>query len=397
MQSYPNNPMLLSPDLLAQARSLFPHTAQGKIYLNHAGTAPLSTRVINAMMAHLSERSRGRLETYLIDMPKKDECKTFVQKLIHAESPDRIALVASTTEALNIVASGILWKSGDRILLNTMEFPANVYPYLNLCRWGVEIDFLRCADDIITPAMIEEALTPRTRVVALSAVQFLSGYRADMAVIGEMCRRRDLFFVVDGIQAVGAVNVDVKQMKIDALAAGSQKWQMAPHGTGFLYLTEESQSRIQQQHLGWLAAQEPWEFFNYNQPLAASARRFEGGTLNIPGIWGMHAALATLLEFGIERIESHILALTQMLTDGLQTMPGVELVSPISPHERAGIVTIKLPPKVDTNAVFQKIGSHQITIALREGKLRYSPHFYNSPEEITTVVEVTRECLRKFL
>jgi selenocysteine lyase/cysteine desulfurase len=193
---------------------------------------------------------------------------------------------------------------------------------------------------------------------------------------------------------VGAINVEVQKMKIDALAAGSQKWQMAPHGTGFLYLTEELQAQIQQQYLGWLAVEVAWDFFNYNQPLAASARRYEGGTLNNPGIWGMHAALATLLEFGIGKIENHILALTEILTDELQAIDGVELLSPVSEKERAGIVTIKLPPTVDANAVFQALSSRNITISLRDGKLRYSPHFYNSPEEIMATVETTRECLR---
>jgi len=384
---------LLPTDLLARARTLFPHIAQGKIYLNHAATAPLSVRVLDAMTAHFQERSRGSIDSYWTDLPKKEECRAFVQRLIHAESPDRIAFTANTSDAINIVASGMPWKSGDRVLLNDMEFPANVYPYLHLRRLGVEIDHLRCASGKITPALIEAALTPRTRIVALSAVQFLTGYRADLYTIGELCRRRGVFFVVDGIQAVGAIHVDVQAMQIDALAAGCQKWQMAPHGTGFLYLTEELQSHLQQQYLGWLAVHEPWDFFNFNQPLAASARRYEGGTVNFPGIMGMHAALATLLEFGMDKIESHVLALTQILTDELQKIDGVELFSPASLHERAGIVTIKLPPQVNGNAVLQKISARNITISLRDGKLRYSPHFYNSPEEALAAVEVTRESL----
>ncbi|MDZ7292118.1 MAG: aminotransferase class V-fold PLP-dependent enzyme [candidate division KSB1 bacterium] len=393
MDSVSCNGKLFSSEVLSQARALFPHTAQGKIYLNHASTSPLSTRVVGAMTAHLHERSVGSIDNYLRDMQKKDECKALVQRLIHAESAERIALVGNTSDALNIIASGIPWKSGDRVLLNDMEFPANVYPYLHLRRLGVELDIIRCPNGKITPEMIEAALTPKTRLVALSAVQFLTGYRADLSAIGEICRRRGAFFVVDGIQAVGAVQVDVQAMKIDALAAGSQKWQMAPHGTGFLYLTEELQSRIQQQYLGWLAVQEAWDFFNYNQPLASSARRYEGGTANIPGIWGMHAALTTLLEFGIANIESHILALTQILTDELRKIDGIELFSPLSASERAGIVTIKLPSRMEANAVLQTISSRNITISLREGKLRYSPHFYNSPEEIMAAAAVTREAL----
>jgi len=184
-------------------------------------------------------------------------------------------------------------------------------------------------------------------------------------------------------------------MKIDALAAGGQKWQMAPHGTGFLYLTEALQENITQQHVGWLAARDPWDFFNFDQPLAASARRYEGGTLNIPGIWALHATLRRLLEFGLAEIESHILTLTQILTDALQTIDGVELLSPVSANERAGIVAIQLPAQIDVNAVFQHISAQNITISLRDGKLRYSPHFYNSPEEIMLAIEATREALHK--
>lgn len=386
---------LLSPTVLAKARSLFPHIAQGKIYLNHAATSPLSTRVVEAVTTHLRERSCGWIDNYPDDVKKKDECREFVQRLIQSESPARIALVGSTSEAINIVASGLPWQSGDHVILNDMEFPANVYPYLPLRQRGVELDFLKCPNRKVTPESIAAALTPRTRVVALSAVQFLTGYRADMAAIGELCRQHGVFFVVDGIQAVGGIQIDVQEMKIDALAAGCQKWQMAPHGTGFLYLTEALQRRIVPQHVGWLAAHDPWDFFNFDQPLAASARRYEGGTLNIPGIWAMHAALRMLLEFGLTEIENHILALTQILTDELQNLAGIELLSPLSASERAGIVTIQLPAKIDVNAVFQHISAQNITISLRDGKLRYSPHFYNSPEEIMFAVEATREALRK--
>jgi selenocysteine lyase/cysteine desulfurase len=173
----------------------------------------------------------------------------------------------------------------------------------------------------------------------LSAVQFLTGHRADLAAIGALCRSRGIVFAVDGIQAVGAVRIDVRGMQIDALAAGAQKWQMSSHGTGFLYLTEALQARLHQQYLGWLAVAEPWDFRNYEQPLAGSARRFEGGTLNFPGISGYEAALATLLEFGAEGIENQILDLTARLHQGLRNIPGGAVITPEAPHQRAGIVS----------------------------------------------------------
>ncbi|MEK7671780.1 MAG: aminotransferase class V-fold PLP-dependent enzyme, partial [Bacteroidota bacterium] len=216
-----------------------------------------------------------------------------------------------------------------------------------------------------------------------------------LAAIGSLCRSKNIILAVDGIQAVGAVRVDVQKMNIDALAAGCQKWQMGPQGTGWLYITEELQSRIQPAHVGWLAVDDPWDFFNYNQPLASTARRYEGGTKNIPGIWGLDAALATLLEFGVDAIESHILALTQILMNALNTINGVNVITPNAHKQRAGIVTIELPKNVDAKAVFKRLADRDIVVALREGKLRYSPHFYNSATEIALTVSATREALSK--
>jgi selenocysteine lyase/cysteine desulfurase len=379
---------------LERARSLFPHTRGTKNYLNHAASAPMSTRVIDAINYHLQQRSIGAIDTYMaLDVAKIEECRQRVQALINAESPERIALMINTSDPLNIIASGLEWKSGDRILLHEAEFPANVWPYLALKRHGVEIDIIPQQLGHPTPQLIADSLTPRTKVVALSEVQFLTGYRADIEAIGTLCRSKDILFVVDGIQAVGAVKVDVQQAKVDGYAAGCQKWQLGPQGTGWLYLTEELQSRIQPAHVGWLAVEHPWNFTDFHQPLASSARRYEGGTKNIPGLWGMEAALSILLEFGLEEIEQHILALTELLINGLQRMDGVRIVSPLSQTDRAGIVTIECAAAVDTKVVFERLLEREITISLREGKLRFSPHFYNTPSEIENAISALAEAI----
>ena len=383
----------LPNDVLRKARALFPHTSQGKIYLNHAGTSPLSIRVVQALTDYLRQRSEGKLETYWDDLPMVGELRSFISQIVNAESGERIALTANTSDAINIVAGGLEWQQGDRILLNNIEFPANVWPYLNLKRLGVGLDVIQSPDGRISPGQIEKSVTPRTRLIALSAVQFLSGYRANLAVIGDMCRRRGIIFAVDGIQAVGAVKIDVQAMKIDALAAGGQKWQMSPHGTGFLYVTEELQSRIQQKNLGWLSVADPWDFHNHTQPLDATARRYEGGSLIMPTLWGMHAALRTIIEFGTDAIEAQILSLTQTLVEGFAAA-GLELYTPVMPAERAGIVTIRLPAGTDSQAVFKRLLDQNITLAVREGMLRYSPHFYCAAEEMATVVTATREATR---
>jgi cysteine desulfurase/selenocysteine lyase len=193
------------------------------------------------------------------------------------------------------------------------------------------------------------------------------------------------------MQAVGGIMVDVQAMKIDGMAAGAAKWQMGPQGIGFLYLNEELQARIHQKYLGWLSVADPWNFFQFDQELAPAANRYEGGTLNIPGMWGMQAALATLLEVGLQTIESHILALTQTLLDGLQAIEGVSLFSSTVLPERSGIVTIIPPKGVDPTAAFEELSRQKIFISLRGGKLRYSPHFYNMIDEIHAAVSKTEE------
>jgi selenocysteine lyase/cysteine desulfurase len=376
-------------------RALFPHLRTGQIYLNHASLSPLSAPVVDAMAKFLRIRSDGTLLSYDDDVKIETDCRNAVQSMIHAESKDRIALIGNTSDAINIVASGLPWQPGDRIILNDMEFPANVYPYHHLQDQGVIVDIIKCPDGKITPEMIERMITPRTRVVALSAVQFLSGYRADLAAIGALCRDRRIWFVVDGIQAVGAIQIDVQNMKIDGLAAGAQKWQMSVQGTGFLYVNEALQEAIHPQFVGWLGVQDAWNFYNYGQPLASTAKRYEGGTVNHLGFSGMAVSLALLLEQRIPAIENHIMALSRILTDELQSVDGVKIYSPTNDSERAGIVTIDLPTHVNATTVFKKLLAKNIVISLREGKLRYSPHFYNSAEEMLRAVDATKETIEK--
>ncbi|HUI09032.1 MAG TPA: aminotransferase class V-fold PLP-dependent enzyme [Bacteroidota bacterium] len=381
-------------DVLSRARELFPHLRQGKLYLNHAGTSPLSTRVVAAMTSYLRRRSEGALDTYQEDVAMVSSCRAAIARLIRAESAERISFHGSTSDAINVIASGIPWKTGDRILVGDSEFPANIYPYLNLKPLGVEVDFIEAPDGRLTADLVASRMGQHTRLLALSAVQYLSGYREDLRSIGIMCRNNSTILAVDGIQAAGAIRLDVQKMYIDALSAGSQKWQMGPHGTGFLYLTDDLQARIRQRNLGWLSVENPWDFHNFSQPLASSARRYEGGSLNMPGLWGLQEAIATLIEFGPDGIESHILAVTSRLMERLSRIDGLELFSPVADEERGGIVTVSLAPPLDARAVFGALQERGATIALRDGMLRYSPHFYNTIGEMDEVAEMTEEAVR---
>ena len=384
---------LIQPPVLARARSLFPYLAGGGVYLNHAATSPLASPVVAALSAHIDQRMKGDIDTYAADLPMVKSWRKHVQTLINAEGPERIAFTMNTSDALNIVAAGVPWKNDDIVIANNAEFPANLHPFLHLRRRGVHVNILPAGNGVVTPEMIERAITPSTRMLALSAVQFLSGYRADLEAIGALCRNRGVIFVVDGIQAVGAVPIDVRGMHIDCLAAGAQKWQMAPQGTGFLYVSEELQSGIEQQHVGWLSVATPWDFKDLDQALDPTARRYEGGTLNIAGMHAMHASLTMLLDVGIDAIAGHILAITDILMQELASIDGLQLITPFEPSRRAGIVTVRPPAGMRAEELAVRMRNDGVTIAVREGLLRFSPHFYNTPDEMHRAAASLRDAI----
>lgn len=367
---------------LSSYRSLFPYLENGTIYFNHAATSPLSTRVVEAMQRHLNERSAGPVDTYFADLKVVDGLRSSVARLINATSSDRIAFCLNTSDAINLIAAAYPWRPGDRILTNDLEFPANVYPYLNLRTKGVHVDTLSCPDGRVSVDAVERALTTSTRMVAISAVQFLSGYRADLRAIGALCRARNVKLVVDGIQAVGAVPVDVQASAIDALACGAQKWMMSPHGTGFVFLSEDLQGMLRQQYLGWLSVADPWNFHDHEQSLAASARRYEGGTLNYPGLMGMRAAVDMLLEVGTEAIERQLRRMTDRIVEHASRVEGWTITTPLEPEARSGIITIRPGNPEETKRWFDLLMGRRVTISLREGQLRFSPHFYNTLADV---------------
>lgn len=383
---------LFNPD---EVRKLFPFLKQGTCYLNHAAISPLSTRVTDAVKKRLDIRSGGSIEAFDRDKPVIDDCRAQIARLINAESADRIAFVPNTSSGLNIIANGLNWSPGDQILIGDVEFPTNVYPFLNLQRHGVDATLIPNKNGFITAGMIEKATTPKTRLITISTVQFLSGYRADIQRIGEWCKKHDIWFVVDGIQAVGAVEMDVVSENVDALCAGSHKWQMGPQGLGFLYVNEKMQEAIQPPNAGWLSVTAPWELLDYNLEFLPTAMRYELGTMNANGIVGYHAALKLLNEIGIRNIETRILDLTGRILSEFTHWDDLKILTPFEPEHRAGIVTIDLPEMVDPDGLIENLSKENIVVAVRNGMLRLSPHFYNTEQEVDHSVSVISDLLRR--
>lgn len=366
-----------------EVRNNFPYLDNGIIYFNHASTGPISSLVVNCLTSLLKEKSENKIDDYPSFLKVVEETKILLAELINCNI-DRTAFIDNTSNGLNILAQSIQWKKGDRILLNDIEFPANVYPFLNLKRLGVEVDFVKSVNGIVTADQIINAIKPQTKLVSVSFVQFLSGYKVDIEKIGNHCRSNNIIFCVDGIQGIGAVNIDVKKCKIDFLSCGTQKWLLGMQGLAFVYVDEELQKKMIPANVGWLSVENAWNLLDYKLDLKTSANVFQGGTLNAFGIYIFNTSLKLFKDFGFENIESKVLSNTKYFISKLKSVGFDCSLSNCSDAEFAGIVTIK--PK-DAGKVFEELEKNKIFCSIREGFIRFAPHFYNTHHEIDKVVE----------
>lgn len=366
---------------LAALRSHFPHTAH-LTYLNHAATGPLSRPVVEAMQEYLDQRHRTQVENYVDVQPTIAATRERIAELL-GTTVDRVEFAPNTSSALNVLAEGLDWQPDDRIALPGCEFPANVYPFLHQARKGVGVDFVPHEEGTFTLDAIAATLTPKTRLLTLSWVQFLSGFRADLGAIGQLCRDRGVLFCVDAIQGLGALQLDVERLGIDFLACGGHKWLMSPQGTGFLFVAAALQEQLTPQ-AGWLHGPVDWDnFFDYELAFHEDAKRFRLGTLNHLGLVGMHAALGLYQKADPVVCEARVLARAATLAAGLGRL-GLSRYGTADPAHASGIVTVRHP---EPEALYEYLKGHNITIAVRNRLLRFAPTYYNHPDEIDRVLE----------
>jgi selenocysteine lyase/cysteine desulfurase len=303
-------------------------------------------------------------------------------RLINA-SPGEIAIVKNTSEGVATVALGIRWRPGDRIVAFKEEFPANYFPWLRLQQEkGVEITWLSLYDPI---ERILEAI-PGARLLAISYVNYLSGYRVDLDVLGKACRESGCFFFVDAIQGMGAFPIDVERSFIDALAADGHKWMLGPEGNGVLYVRRERLDEIEPVEFGWTNVAKYADYASRDMALRSDAGRYECGTLNTIGCFGHRAAIELLLEAGVENIAAAVRSLADRLYYGVRAK-GYETMVERTPSNSAGIVTFR-HPAIDSHRVFTRLKEAHVSVAPRQGWVRASPHFYLSAEDIDRVVDV---------
>lgn len=365
-------------------RQQFPSTADC-VHMNHAGLAPLPRRVAAEIRAFADEAERSLASTYARWTSRVEGARAAAARLIGAV-PDEIAFVQNTAAGLSLVAAGLRWREGDNVVAVADEYPSNVYPWWGLRRLGVETRLAARPRVRFGVDEIAAAADARTRVVAVSAVDWQSGFRADLAALGTFCRERDIRFVVDGIQAVGAVTIDAPACGIDFMAVGGHKWLLAPEGCGFLFVARHALEHIEPVLLGWKSVVDCDAYLPYHFELRRDAAKLEPGTQMHLGVRALGAALDLLLEIGPPAIEQRVLALTDMLADEL-TAIGARVLSPRGPGERSGILTIALG---EASALHASLVRHGVICRQRMGGVRLAPHFYADVGDIARVVEAAR-------
>ncbi len=321
---------------------------------------------------------------------RETDLRRSLATLLNCE-PCEIAITKNTSEGLSYIANGLNWKPGDNVVISNVEFPANAYPWLALERKGVEVRLAPELEDGRIPLeQIVKLVDDKTRLVALSLVQYASGFRVPAEELGEFCRRRGILFVLDVFQAVGALHVDVRKLRADAAAGAFHKWLLGPEGIGFLFIRKEIMNSIDIVEWGWKSVVTPYTSPIYRLEPKPDASRYECGTLNTCGIYGAVAAVELYLGVGVDTVEQRLIELTDWLCGELKNL-GCKVFSPRGAGEKSGIVSFYHPDSSASDIV-RALKSERIIVVKRAGRVRISPHYYNTQDELKRLFDVVHKC-----
>jgi selenocysteine lyase/cysteine desulfurase len=369
-------------------RSLFPVTEHYN-YMNHAAVAPPSARVRDAMAQLIADVGQTGTAHYDDWCDTYERTRSAAAALVNAK-PREIAFMPNTSTGVSAVANGIDWKEGDNVVTCSSEFPANIYPWMRLRHeHGVELRMVEERNGRIDTEELLALVDERTRVVTISWVQFASGFRADLERIGSFCRARGVIFFVDAIQALGGLQLDVERDRVDAFAADAHKYLLGPEGVALLYVSDRIIDRVRPTVVGWTSVKNYEDYLDYNLDYRDGAARFECGTLNTAGIYGLRAAIELFLESGPARIEEYLLALSDHLADRLM-LKGYRVVGSRQPGETSAIVACS-HQRHSERELYALLMRNRIVTAPRIGRLRISPHFYNTTDEVDELIHLLPE------
>jgi selenocysteine lyase/cysteine desulfurase len=368
-------------------REEFP-VSQTKSFFAHAGVCPLPRRVAEAVVQCAGEGTKGDQEAFMLN--RLDDARKLAARLLNCQS-EEVALVGPTSLALSFIASGLNFRKGDNILIYHDDYPSNVYPWMALAARGVQVRLLNTRGlGSIRPVDVMGQVDENTRLVALASCHFISGCRLNHNAIGKFLRERGILFCLDAIQTVGAWPTTVEN--VDFLAADAHKWLLGPCAAGIMYVRRELQEKLNPPVYGWHNVRSPNFVAQDKIEFRHDARKFEAGTHNLLGLTGLIAALELALEIGVESIAAELARKRAWLVSALRAKP-FEILNPKpEPEIISGITSIFQPGK-DLTPLHSKLTQAGIVTSLRADRkgqqyIRFSPHFYNTDEELQRAVEL---------
>ncbi len=367
-----------------ELREQFPVTQQ-RIYMDHANWSPLPSSV-RAAVDEFMQRRQYAASTKNEWNEKVVQVKGKVATLMNC-SRNEIAFTKNTTEGISIAANGIGLRAGDNVLITDAEHAANLYPWLNLTKEGVELRILEARGRDAKVSDFERLIDPHTRAIAIDHVENWYGFRRDICRLGRFCRSHGLLFIVNATQSCGTMPIDVKENHIDILSFSCFKWLLSPYGMGCFYCDERLIERIVPREVGDRSGTISSRESDAKLILAADATRFESGNLNYPGVYGLGAALDMIADIGVERIQKKIVWITGVLTKGLSDL-GLKIISPLKDEFRSAIVSFSVD---DPNDIVARLLEKGIYVNVRGGMIRVSPHFYNTEQEMRVFIETLAE------
>jgi selenocysteine lyase/cysteine desulfurase len=363
-----------------EVRELFP-IVHRFLYFDAASLSPYSLPVIDALDKFEKERINAGSLYYDKWYEEIEKGRKLAARLTNAKIAE-IALIKNTSEGINLVTLILDWERGDNVVVSDLDFPANIYPFLNLRKKGVKVRYVKSEKGRVFASDIEKKIDKNTKLVSLSHVLYNNGFKIDLEEIGLLCEEKGTCLHVDATQSLGVIETNVKKAKVDFLSVAGYKWLLSPLGSGFFFIKEEflDHSPI----LGWRSVKDPFAFDVYNYEILDSARRFEIGNLDVEAFLGMTAALELIDSIGIKKIEKRVIELSSFLLEELNNL-NVEVISDFERENRSGIISF-----IDKNITKKDLVDNSVVATIRD-YIRLSPHIYNNEEEILRVIRILKK------
>ncbi len=354
-------------------------------YLNSAAVAPLPTTAVDAVISQLRDVSENGSANYVEWIATKNRARELIAQMLKVRA-EQIAFMRNTSDGFATVANGLKWQSGDNIVTFEKEFPANFYAWRKVKDdFGVELRLCPERGGRIDLDEFIDLIDPNTKIVSISAVQYGSGFCADLERIGEAARKVDALFAVDIIQAFGTMPFDLPAQLVDIAAGASHKWLCAPEGCGILYLSDTARERIKPTLVGWISVENAWDFEDLEQAFKPNALAWETGTGCSSLFYGLEQSAKLLFETGAEKIQNYLEELTDYLCELLPT-EDYEIVSSRARSEKSQIVSIKHRHGLTPTEIAKHLQKENIVVSPRNDRIRIAPHFFNNQADIEKLI-----------